>query len=115
MARLNLKEVGGLLPDDPLFREFETMLATYEAWLTQKNGRKTRAYRTWAKLSKVGIVKCLETWAAQSRATEGYKTLVANGQVDLTAEAIVLRHPDRFSSEAVAAAQRRLSENEQSR
>lgn len=75
----SLKDIGGLSPDDPLFKEFEAMLVSYEARLCQKNGRKTRAHRTRAKLSKVGIIKCLESWAMRPKATEGYKLLVESG------------------------------------
>jgi hypothetical protein len=40
--------------------------------------------------------------------TEGFKMLVAAGLADLTGEYIVVKNPDRFSPEAVAAATQRL-------
>jgi hypothetical protein len=108
MLNLNLKDVGGLLPEDPLYKEFEIMLATYEAMITEKNGQNTRATRTWEKLGRVGIIKCLEDWSLKPQPTEGFAKLVESGQVDLTAEAIVVRYAGRFSPEAVRAAQLRL-------
>ena len=40
--------------------------------------------------------------------TEGYRVLVEMGMEDMAFEAVVLRHPESFSPEAVAASNDRL-------
>jgi hypothetical protein len=93
---------------DPLHRDFYETLAAYEQLLTQKNGRATRAARTRLKLKTKGVVQCLEDWAISKAPTEGYELLVASGLTELTGERLVLKYPEKFSAEAIAAAKARL-------
>jgi len=109
MSKLDLKTIGGLQPDDPLYRDFENMLVHYETLLTKKNGRRTRASRTWGKLKRKGIIGCLEDWALSSKPTDAFYVLIENGEPELTAEAIVVRYADRFPVAAVAAAKQKLN------
>lgn len=94
---------------EPLHREFYETLAAYEQLLSEKNGRATRASRTRMKLRSKGVVACLEDWAKSKEPTEGFELLVANELVEMTGEQIVLKYPDQFSPEAVAAAKARLA------
>ena len=40
--------------------------------------------------------------------TEGYELLVAKGMPELTGEHLVLKYPEQFSAEAIAAAKARI-------
>ncbi len=94
---------------EPLHREFYETLAAYEQLLSEKNGRATRASRTRMKLKAKGVIACLEDWAKSKEPTESFELLVANDLVEMTGEQIVLKYPDQFSPEAVAAAKARLA------
>lgn len=101
-------ELEGIDLDDPLAREFHATLAAYEELLTEKNGRRTLAGYTRRKLRDKGVIQCLEDWAIDTKETDGFKTLVARGLVELTGEYLVTKYPSRFSTQAVDQAKSRL-------
>jgi hypothetical protein len=103
-------ELEGMNYDDPLERDFYATLTADEELLSEKNGKRTRANRTRTKLQNKGVVGCLEDWAMSTQPTEGFNTLVANGQTELTGEFLVTKYADRFSPEAVTRAKARLAE-----
>ena len=103
-----LCQVKGLQGDDPLHVDFFATLCAYEELLSEKNGRRTSANRTRQKLSRHGVVKCLEDWATDTKETTGFSLLVENGLVELTGEYLVLKHPQYFSGKAIEAAKARL-------
>jgi hypothetical protein len=82
----------------------------YERVLTLERGRKTRATRTWQVITKLGIVEAVETIVKRPTGAEGYHALVKMGMQDMLFEAVVLRHPEVFSAEAIAQSQQRLDE-----
>ena len=82
----------------------------YEEILTQKNGRRTPASRTWQMISRHGILRAIERAVDRESDATGYLTLVEMGMTDLAFEAVVLRHPDNFSSETVERARQRLQD-----
>jgi hypothetical protein len=99
---------GGHSETDPLHRDFARTLAAYEELLTQKNGRTTRASRTRQKLSNKGVEQSLQDWALAKQPTEGFMLLMDNNLEDLTGEYLVVKYAERFSAQAVKAAQSRL-------
>lgn len=101
-------ELIGLDYDDPLERDFHSMLTAYEELLTEKNQRRTAASRTRQKLKNKGVVQCLEDWARGNTVTAGFETLVKAGLTELTGEYLVTKYPDRFTPEAVHRAKERL-------
>jgi hypothetical protein len=101
-------ELLGLNYDDPLERDFYSMLAAYEELLSEKNKRRTAASRTRQKLKDKGVVECLEDWARGYTETEGFKLLTQAGLTELTGEYLVTKYPDRFTAEAVRRANARL-------
>ncbi len=101
-------ELLGLSYDNPLERDFHSMLAAYEELLTEKNGRRTAATRTRQKLKNKGVVECLEDWARGYNTTEGFKLLTQAGLTELTGEYLVTKYPERFTTEAVERARERL-------
>jgi hypothetical protein len=103
-------ELEGMNHADPLERDFNATLTAYEELLSEKTGKRTRASGTRTKLRNKGVVGCLEDWAMSTQPTEGFKTLVEHGYIDLTGEFLVTKYADRFSPEAVGRAKARLEE-----
>ena len=101
-------ELEGIDYSDPVEREFLGVLAAYEEFLKERNGKTTAASYTRRKMRDKGIVQCLEDWAVATHETDGFQALISSGLVHLTGEHIVLKYPDRFSAEAVVGATRRL-------
>jgi hypothetical protein len=99
----------GISESDPLLRDFAQTLAAYEELLTQKNGRTTRASRTRQKLANKGVEQSLDDWALAAQPTEGFRLLMDNGLEELTGEHLVIKYAGRFSTQAVEAAEARLT------
>lgn len=93
---------------DPLHRDFYEMLAAYEHLLSERNARATRATPTRLKARNKGVVHLLEEWVTSKTPSEGYELLMAKGMPELTGERLVLKYPEQFSAEAVAAAKARV-------
>jgi hypothetical protein len=81
----------------------------YEATLSAKRGRRTRASRTWQMIERHGIVEAAERAVDRTKETSGYTALVEIGLQDFAFEAVILRHPDSFSPAAVARSKERLA------
>lgn len=81
----------------------------YEEVLTRKNGKKTRASRTWQMIKRHGIIEAVERAVNRSAEALGYKSLVDMGLEELAFEAVILRHPEVFSKAAVEISKERLS------
>ena len=82
----------------------------YEDLLTSKNGRTTRASRTWQMINRHGIIEAVERAVKRDAVTQGYTTLVEMGLEEHAFEAVILRHPEMFSQEAVDISRKRLAE-----
>ena len=80
----------------------------YEELLTKKNGRRTRASRTWQMISRHGIIEAVERAVKRPTVTQGYTMLVEMGLQEHAFEAVILRHPEVFSDEAIQISQQRL-------
>lgn len=80
----------------------------YERVMTLERGRKTRATRQWQMVAKLGIIVAVESIVKNPTGTAGYEALVKMGMQDMSFEAVVVRHPDVFSAEAVAQAKQSL-------
>lgn len=82
----------------------------YEEVLARKNGRKTRANRTWQMIDEYGILAAVARIVTRRKETDGYALLVEMGMEDMTFEQVVLRHPKEFDVDVIAAARSRLSD-----
>lgn len=109
-CQTRLAELAGQGFDSQLEREFWTAVTVAEELATERNGRTTRLARTRQKEKRVGVVQCLIDWATDPKVTQGFTILVGAGRADLTGEAIVVRHRDKFPAHAVLAAQQKLRE-----
>ncbi len=82
----------------------------YERILSDKNGKNTRASRTWQMVKRHGIIGAVERAVNRETETVGYTALVEAGLEDYAFEAVVVRHPHSFSREAVKHSQARVDE-----
>ena len=89
-------------------REALEAVYAYERALSAKNGRKTRASRTWPMIRKHGILRTIEKTVDRADDPLGYRLLEQLNLQDLAFEAIVLRHPEAFSEAAVERSRERL-------
>jgi hypothetical protein len=90
--------------------EREALQAVYaaEAALSAKNGKKTRASRTWQSINRWGLLQTVERVVSKKKVTDAYTALIDMGMADFTFEAVVMRHQEAFSSDTVANAQARI-------
>lgn len=82
----------------------------YEELLTQRNGRRTRANRTWQMVTRYGIINDAERAVNRPADAMGFRILVEMGLVDLSFEAVILRYPEAFDAGIVELCRRRLAE-----
>lgn len=92
-----------------LERESLAAIYAYERTLFKKHGRHQRAAYTWRKVKKDGILAAVQDLVLTEKETLGFKALAEEGMLDMAFEAVVCRHPEGFTSEAVKKAAARLS------
>jgi hypothetical protein len=90
--------------------DFWRTVHAFEHALTEERGRTTRLGRTRQKVKRVGVVQTLRDWALDKQGTDGFEMLLERNMPDLTGEAIVLRHPEHFEPEVLAAAREKLTQ-----
>lgn len=90
--------------------EREALEAIYavEEIMSHRNGRKTRASRTWQSIQRWGILQTVERVVSRKKPTDGYNALLEMGLDDFTFEAVVLRHPDSFQPKTIEQAKSRV-------
>ena len=82
----------------------------YEEILTKKNGKRTRATRTWQMIEREGILGAVERAVNRAKDASGYIALCDMGLQDFAFEAVIIRHPEHFSAETVRRARERLDQ-----
>ena len=82
----------------------------YEGVLAARNGKPTRAARTWQLIRRHGIIGAVERAVNRDLETVGYTTLVDMGLEDYAFEAVVAGHPELFSADAVRSSQERIEQ-----
>ncbi|MPS48760.1 hypothetical protein [Methylobacillus sp.] len=90
-------------------RECIEAVYAYEEILSQKNGKKTKASRTWPMIKKHGIIVAVERAVNREAESQGYTALVEMGLEDYAFEAVILRHPEAFSTEVVERSRLRVA------
>lgn len=92
--------------------EIEAFAAVYayELHLTRKNGRQTRATKTWAVAKSHGIIEAIKQAVGRTPDPAVAVTLRELGLQDLTFEALVLRHEAAFDAATVELSRARLAE-----
>ncbi len=89
-------------------RECLEAIYAYERVLTERNGRTTRASRTWQMIKRHGIIQAVERAVNRPVETVGYTALLEMGLEDYAFEAVILRHPEHFSKESVEHSRERI-------
>ena len=89
-------------------RECVEAVFAYEETLAIKNGRRQSASRTWPMLEKYGIIGAVERVVSRKDAALGYTALVDLGLEEYAFEAVILRHPESFSAEAIGRSKERM-------
>ncbi len=92
-------------------RECLEAVYAYEEVLSAQKGKKQRAGRTWPMLHEHGILPAVERIVLKRAESLGYTALAEMGLKEFAFEAVILRHPESFSPEAVARSRERLAEN----
>lgn len=80
----------------------------YEEVLFVKNGRRTRASRTWQMIERHGIIGAVERAVNRPAETQGYKALAKMGLEKYAFECVILRHPHLFSETAIELSRHRI-------
>ena len=94
-------------------REALQVIYAYEEALFLKHGKRIKANYTWRMIRDSSIIEAVEHAAKQPHDPSGYTALKKMGMKDLTFEAVVLRHPQAFSAEAIERSKQRLKEWEE--
>ena len=111
LADAALRKLVSVLPSErPGTVEFDfwRTIHCFEHVLTEERGRTTKLSRTRQKVRRVGVVQTLIDWALDTKQTDGFRMLLERNMPELTGEAIILRHPDKFEHLVVSAAHARL-------
>ena len=111
-ARRRAVELRALAHNATSIAEREALAAVYayERVLSQSAGKKILASRTWQMIKRRGIIPAVEHVVSRSQEAKGYIALVEMGMEDMAFEAVVLRHPQVFSADAVERSRTRLRE-----
>ena len=91
-------------------RECLEAVYAYEEVLSAQRGKRQRASRTWPMIQEHGILPAVERIVLKRTESVGYTALAEMGLKEFAFEAVILRHPENFSPEAVAPSRERLSE-----
>jgi hypothetical protein len=111
-ARVRAVQIRAESHDAESAAEIEALQAVYayEEVLTKKNGKRTRATKTWQLIRRHGIIEAVERAVNRDAETQGYTALSEMGLKDFAFEAVILRHPETFSDAAVQQSKERLNE-----
>ena len=91
-------------------REALEAVYAYEEVLSAKNGKKTRAGRTWQMITRHGIIGAVERAVNRPTETQGYTALVEMGLEEYAFENVILRYPGLFSEQAVQISRERIEQ-----
>jgi hypothetical protein len=94
----------------PVEAEAFAALYAYEALLTRKNGKKTRATKTWQVVKSHGIIEAIQRAVSRPPEAAAFVALRELGLGDLAFEALVVRHEASFNDATVQISKARLAE-----
>ncbi len=80
----------------------------YEEILSAQKGRRQPASRTWQMIKKHGIIPAVERVVTKREVSSGFTALAEMGLMDYAFEAVILRHPESFSEEAISMSKQRM-------
>lgn len=88
--------------------DFWKSIHALEFVLSKENRKTTRLSRTRQKIDRVEVVQTLKDLALKKTPSKGFTMLLERNMPDLTAEAVILRHPTKFDEDICSAARERL-------
>jgi hypothetical protein len=91
-------------------RECLEAIYAYEHILTKRAHRTIKAARTWQMIKRYGIIGAVERAVNRPTNASGYVALVEMGLEQFAFEAVILRHPQVFSAEAVEHSRQRMAQ-----
>jgi len=94
----------------PVEAEAFAALYAYEALLTRKNGKRTRASKTWVVVRSHGIIEAIQRAVRRAPDATAFVALRELGLDDLSFEALVVRHEASFDEATVRISKARLAE-----
>jgi hypothetical protein len=89
-------------------RECLEAVYAYEEILSSKRGKRQPASRTWQMIRRHGILPAVQRVVTKRGESSGYIELAKMGLKEFAFEAVILRHPDSFSEEAIARSKERM-------
>lgn len=110
-CQVRIAEIGSQQFDDALEKEFWTAVYLAEEFKTSENGKSTRLTKTRQKYNRDGAKKCVGDLVARPAIDESFRILADNGRVDLTFEAVLLRHANQYDESAITIAKTKLLDN----
>lgn len=90
-------------------RECLEAIYAYEEILSAENGKRTRASRTWPLIKRIGIIPAVERIVTKREVSVAFTALSEMGLLHYAFEAVVVRHPDSFSTEALRLSRERTA------
>jgi hypothetical protein len=81
----------------------------YEEVLSAEKGKRQPASRTWQMIKRKGIIPSVESVVSRTQVSTAFISLKNMGLMEFAFEAVILRHPQHFSNEAIAISTQRLS------
>lgn len=103
-----LIEISPMETDGPLERDMWRSIYALEQVLSLERSRTTRLARTRQKIARVGMFQTVSDLASAKKISEGFQMLISRKMPELTAEAVVLRHPEEFPADVIASAREKL-------
>lgn len=90
--------------------ERQCLLAVYayKEVLSVRKGKRQSASRTWQMIKRHGIIPTVERVVTKREVSMGFTALAEMDLMDFAFEAVILRHPEKFSAEAIAMSNARL-------
>lgn len=88
--------------------DFWKSITALEFALSDERGKTVRLSRTRQKITRVGVKQTLADLAISATPSDGYFLLKDRGMLEMSAEAVVLRHASEFEQPMLEAARARL-------
>ena len=90
-------------------RECLEAVYAYEEVLSARSGKCTYAARTWQMIKRHGILEAVDRVVSRPEDATGDTALIEMGSQQFAFEAVVVQHPEAFSSAAVERSRRRIA------
>lgn len=96
--------------EDPLESDYAGVRRALEEGLADETGKPKRLNRPPAKVTRTSLIKTLSEMALKKTPSIAFLKLAEYEMIELSGEALIVKYPDEFTPEVVAAARQRLTE-----